>query len=131
MNYGRFFKLDTINTGSEYAICFRYKKLYQDGFLPVYMVLSNKSLTFYYSSKSGFANNVLMEFHFSDYENPSGKLGRQINDIITQKYFAIPDESLLQMEKNDPEYVNHVSRSNELSNWSKLNHVTEIGRAHV
>ncbi|MEO0898631.1 MAG: hypothetical protein AAFY71_19615 [Bacteroidota bacterium] len=65
-----------------------------------------------------------MEFHFSDYENPSGKLGRQINDIITQKYFAIPDESLLQMEKNDPEYVNHVSRSNELSNWSKLNHVT-------
>jgi hypothetical protein len=84
MNTGRFFKLDTDLQVNDGVAIFRYTKIFQEGHLPIYVSIDKRSISCYFSSKSGFINNLLFELHYSDHLNPKGKLSRQINELYKQ-----------------------------------------------
>jgi len=88
MNAGQFFELDRASRLNDGIAIFRYKRIYQlspDKYKPIYLVIKSKEVVCYFSDKSSQENSILFELHYLDYQNPRGKLYRELRALYPQR----------------------------------------------
>ena len=85
MNAGFFFELDEQSDLAQGPVFFHYTRIFRDRQYPISVQIGPHGLSFYWSVYQGEEdyreNEVLFQLFYSDYEDPKGKLARDLNRL--------------------------------------------------
>ena len=133
MKPGLFFKLENNSSPGSLVPLFSYLCVKQGESYPIYCLLKEEYLAFYFHSSKGKENINLLTLTYSDYKNNKGKLFRKIEQLIIkpQRKLIFSDEDL-SLNSNYKDIPSYASAYNELvdetpknGNCTQLGHLEE------
>lgn len=111
MRAGLFYELDPNSRLSKGLVVFRYRRILQDSpnnYKPIYLVIKKDELYCYYSDYQSREHTHLFRLHYSDHQNPKGKLYRELIGL-----FGVTKKVNIETTKNKHRKENTIQQNKQ------------------